>query len=163
MKCSNDAPKLNIHKYTNYNMIEIYVNRLSTTRQIFVAMDYSIMMSEKYFHFRKRQVFGKEIFCTPRRSNWIHELWNFFSNYVFLRFFKDTYKNLKESGITQAVSKLTIFVNLWISKLHKSALIKKLKQWNLEHSFCCEKLSFSVKHHIFEERDKILGFVNYRL
>ena len=52
---SNDTPKLNIHKYTNYNMIKIYINRLSTTTQIFIAMDYSIIMSEKYFHSRKRQ------------------------------------------------------------------------------------------------------------
>ena len=48
LKYSNDAPKLNIHKYTNYNIIEIYINRFSTTTQIFIAMDYSIMMSEKY-------------------------------------------------------------------------------------------------------------------
>ena len=33
----------------------------------------------------------------------------FFSNYVFL---KDMYQNSKESGIIQAVSKLTVFVNL---------------------------------------------------
>ena len=51
---SNDTPKLNIHKYTNHNIIEIYISRLSTIMQIFIAMDYSIM-SEKYFHFRKRQ------------------------------------------------------------------------------------------------------------
>ena len=53
-KHSNDIPKLNIHKYTNYNMIEIYINRLSNTIRIFIAMDFSIMMLEKYFHFRKR-------------------------------------------------------------------------------------------------------------
>ena len=28
LKHSNDAPNLNIHKYTNYNIIEIYINRL---------------------------------------------------------------------------------------------------------------------------------------
>ena len=28
---SNDTPNLNIHNYTNYNIIEIYTNRLSTT------------------------------------------------------------------------------------------------------------------------------------
>ena len=53
LKHSNDTPKVNIHKYTNY-MIKIYINRLSTTTQVFIATDYSIMMSEKYFHFRKR-------------------------------------------------------------------------------------------------------------
>ena len=47
-------------------MTEIYINRLSTTRQIFIAMDYSIMMSEKYFHFRKRQKYlTKTFFAHP--------------------------------------------------------------------------------------------------
>ena len=55
LKPNNDTPKLNMHKYINYNMIKIYRNRLSTTTQIFIAMDYSIIMSEKYIHFRKRQ------------------------------------------------------------------------------------------------------------
>ena len=32
LKHKKDAPKLNIHKYAKYNLIEIYVNRLSTTR-----------------------------------------------------------------------------------------------------------------------------------
>ena len=41
LKHSNDTPKLNIHKYTNYNIIEIYINRLSTTMQIFIAMNYT--------------------------------------------------------------------------------------------------------------------------
>ena len=50
-----DTPKLNIHKYTNYNIIEIYINRLSTTTKTFIAADYLIMMSKKYFHFRIRQ------------------------------------------------------------------------------------------------------------
>ena len=39
---------LNMHKYINYNITEIYINRLSTTTEIFIAMDYLIMMSEKY-------------------------------------------------------------------------------------------------------------------
>ena len=51
----NDLTNLNIHIYTNYNIIEIYINRLSTTTQIFIAMDYLIMMSEKYLYFRKRK------------------------------------------------------------------------------------------------------------
>ena len=63
---SNDTPKVNIHKYTNCNMIKIYINRLSTTKQVFMAMDYSIMMSEKYFHFRKRQKnLAKTFFSHP--------------------------------------------------------------------------------------------------
>ena len=52
---SNDTPKLNIYKHTNYNIIGLYINRVSTTTLIFIAMDYSILMSEKYFRFRKRQ------------------------------------------------------------------------------------------------------------
>ena len=31
LKHSNDTPKLNIHKYTNYDIKEMYINRLSTT------------------------------------------------------------------------------------------------------------------------------------
>ena len=38
-KCSSGTPKLNTHKYTIFNIIEIYINRLSTTTQIFIAMD----------------------------------------------------------------------------------------------------------------------------
>ena len=62
LKRSNDTPKLNIHKYTNYDIIEIYINRLSTTTQILIAIDYFMLMSEKYFHFRKRQ---KHVAKTP--------------------------------------------------------------------------------------------------
>ena len=41
LKHSNDTPNLNIHRHTNYNIIKIYINRLSTTTpQIFIAMDY---------------------------------------------------------------------------------------------------------------------------
>ena len=47
-------------------MIKIYTNRLSTTAQIFIAMDYLIMMSEKYFHFRKRKKnLAKTFFSHP--------------------------------------------------------------------------------------------------
>ena len=35
-------------------MIETYINRLSTTTQIFIAMDYLILKSGKYVHFRKK-------------------------------------------------------------------------------------------------------------
>ena len=45
LKRCNDTPKLNIHKYNNYNIIEIYINRLSLTMQIFIAMNY--LMLEK--------------------------------------------------------------------------------------------------------------------
>ena len=48
LKHSNDTPNRDIHKYRNYKIIEIYINRLSTTTQIFIAMDYLITMSEKF-------------------------------------------------------------------------------------------------------------------
>ena len=38
-KGSNDRTNLNIHEYTNYDIIEIYINRLSATIQIFIEMD----------------------------------------------------------------------------------------------------------------------------
>ena len=38
-KGSNDKTNLNIHEYTNYDIIEIYINRLSATIQIFIEMD----------------------------------------------------------------------------------------------------------------------------
>ena len=72
LKRSNDTSNLNIHKYNNYNIIEIYINRLSLTMQIFIAMDYLILMLEKYLHFRKRQKHVPRNFFSPRRSNWIH-------------------------------------------------------------------------------------------
>ena len=112
LKHSNDTKNLNIHKYTSYNMIEIYINKLSATTQIFIAMDYSIMLSKKYFHFRKRQKhLAKTFFFPPRRSNWIHVLWKYLLNYVFFQFLKDMHKNLNEIGIIQTVSKFTTFVH----------------------------------------------------
>ena len=51
LKHSNDTPNLNKPKYTNYNIIGIYINRLSTTTQIFIAMGYLIITSEKYLYF----------------------------------------------------------------------------------------------------------------
>ena len=46
--------------------IEIYINRLSTTIQILLAMDFLILMSEKYLHFRKRQKhFARKLLPTP--------------------------------------------------------------------------------------------------
>ena len=116
LKHSNDTPNLNIRKYTNYNIIEIYINRLSTTTQIFIPMDYLIVMSEKYLYFRKEKN-NWHMFSAPHGSNWIHVLWKYFSNYVFT---KDMYKNLKQIVIIQHLSKSIIFVNLWVSKLHSS-------------------------------------------
>ena len=34
LKHTNNTPKRNIYKYTNYNITEIYINSLSTTTQI---------------------------------------------------------------------------------------------------------------------------------
>ena len=66
--------------------------------QIFIAMDYLILMPEKYVHFRKRQKHAPRNFFSTRRSNWIHVLRKHFSNYIYL---KDLYKNLKEIGISK--------------------------------------------------------------
>ena len=95
---NSNTPKLNIHKYNNYYIIEIYINRLSTTTRIFIAMDYFILMSEKYVHFRKRHVARN--FFPSRRSNWIHVLRKYFPSRVYL---KDVFKNLKEIGIIQVI------------------------------------------------------------
>ena len=121
------------YKCTNYNIIEIYINRLSATTQIFIAIDYLIMMSEKYLYFRKRKkTFGKDIFYPPHRSNWIHVRWKYFLNYVFTR---DIYRY----GIIQNVSKLIIFLNLWVLNF-TAVWTKKMKQWNLDYSFCLRSL-----------------------
>ena len=110
LKHSNDTPNLNIHKYTNYNIIEIYINRLSTTTQIFIAMDYFIMMSEKSPLFlKKKKAFGRNIFAHPIEVTGSMYFGKYFWSYVFT---KDIYKNLKETGIIQDVSKFIIYVNL---------------------------------------------------
>ena len=72
LKRSNDTPKLNIQKYNNYNIIEIHINRLTIIMQIFIAMDYLILISEKYLHFRKRQKHVPRDFFSPRRNDSIH-------------------------------------------------------------------------------------------
>ena len=51
------------------------------------------MMSEMYFHFRKI-LKGKDIVFPLRKTNCIHVLWKYFSNYVFLQFLKNMYKTL---------------------------------------------------------------------
>ena len=40
--------------------------------EIFIAMDYLILMSEKYLHFKKRQKHVPRNFFLPRKGNWIH-------------------------------------------------------------------------------------------
>ena len=49
LKHSNDTPKLNIHKYINYNMIKIYIKRLSTTTDFH---------SDKLLEYDVREVFS---------------------------------------------------------------------------------------------------------
>ena len=40
--------------------------------QIFIAMDYLILMLHKSLHFRKQQKHVPRDFFSPRRGNWIH-------------------------------------------------------------------------------------------
>ena len=40
--------------------------------KIFIVMNYLILMSEKYLHFRKLQKNVPRNFFSPRRGNWIH-------------------------------------------------------------------------------------------
>ena len=85
---------------------------MSNTTQIFIAIDYSILMSEKYFYLRKDKSILQKHFPHPADVTGSMYFVKYFSNYVFPRFLKYTYKNLKEIGIIKAASKLIIFVNL---------------------------------------------------
>ena len=71
--------------------------------QIFMAMDYLILMPEKYVHFRKRQKLVLRNFFSPRMSNWIHVIRKYFSNYLYLRVLR---KNVKEIGISKLYKSL---------------------------------------------------------
>ena len=55
-------------KYTNYDLTEIYIKRLSTVSQIFIAMDYLTIMSEKYLYFSKRKKHLVRAFFTHHRE-----------------------------------------------------------------------------------------------
>ena len=66
--------------------------------QIFIAMDYLILMSEKYLHFRKRQKHVPRNFSHPVEVTGFMYLRNYFLSYVYL---KDLYKNLKEIEISK--------------------------------------------------------------
>ena len=44
LKRNNDTSRINIHRFTNYNIIEIYINGLSTKTQIFIAIHYLVLM-----------------------------------------------------------------------------------------------------------------------
>ena len=101
-------------------------------------------MSEKYLHFRKRKKYlARTFFSHPVEVTKSMHFGNIFMNYVFL---KDMYKNLKEIGIIQAVSKLIIFVNCEFLSFTAVCTNKKIEVQNFEYSFSCEKLNFSVKH-----------------
>ena len=149
-KHSNDTSNLNIHKHTNYNIIEIYINKLSATTQVFIAVDYLIMMSET-----EKNIWQGHFFL-PHRSNWIHVLWKYFPNYVFT---KDMYKNLKEIGIIQDVSKLIIFIKLWVisfTAVYADKKIETMKPWVHWVEFFCVRSILLVQNIIwfifFEER-----------
>ena len=107
MKQSNDNIHNSNDKYTNYNIIEIYINRLITTTQIFIAIDYLIMMSEKYLYFRKRKKhLARTFFTHPIEVTGSMYFGNIFSNYVFT---KDMYKNIREIGIIQDAGRWTLW------------------------------------------------------
>ena len=66
--------------------------------QIFIAMDYLILMSEKYLHFRKRQKHVPRNYFLPVEVTGFMFLRKYFLSYVYL---KDMYKNLKEIEISK--------------------------------------------------------------
>ena len=84
------------------------IHRLGTTKQIFIAVDYLILMSEKCLHFIK----GQEQFF-PNFLNWILVLWKYVSNYVYLEYIN---KNMINIRIIQFVSKLKIFLSMIFSE-----------------------------------------------
>ena len=110
LKHSNDTPKLNIHKYTSYDKnMHKQIKYYNADVHSDGLLDNDV---REVISFQKKiKEFGKDILFPLRRSNWIHELWKYFSNYVF-RFLEDMYKNSKEIEIIKALSKLTIFENL---------------------------------------------------
>ena len=83
----------------NYNIIEIYLNRISLTMHIFIVMDYLIMMSEKYRHFRKRQKHVPRNYFLPVEVTGFMFLRKYFLSYVL--YLKDMCKNLKEIEISK--------------------------------------------------------------
>ena len=52
MMCPYEFPLVS---RTHDFQLEIYINRLGTTTQVFMVMDYLILMSEKFLPFRKGQ------------------------------------------------------------------------------------------------------------
>ena len=68
LKHSNDTWKLNIHKYTNYNIIEMYINRLKPDSHLpkkflFICLDESpLKMMKNAFCFTLKALFVLKIF-----------------------------------------------------------------------------------------------------
>ena len=102
LKHSNDTSKLNIHKYTNFNIIEIYINRLSITPQIFIAMDYLTMMSEKYLYFKKRKKhLARKFFPHPVKVTGSMYFGNIFGIICFSKICAKTWKKLEYFSLYQ--------------------------------------------------------------
>ena len=83
--------------------------------QIFIVMDYLIMMSEKYLYFRKRQKHVPRNYFLPVEVTWFMFLRKYFLSYVYL---KDMYKNLKEIEISKLhgvlANKKFEIMKLWV-------------------------------------------------
>ena len=70
LKHSNGTPKLNTHKYTNYNIIEIYINRLKYYDADFHSdelLDTNVRST--FILEKKAKSCDKEKFFPPRWSN----------------------------------------------------------------------------------------------
>ena len=66
LKHSNYNIQNSNDKYTNYNIIEIYINRLSTTTQTFIAMDYLIQRST-YILEKEKNIWQGHFLPTPEK------------------------------------------------------------------------------------------------
>ena len=105
--------------YTNIIVIiQTYINRLSLTMQIFIAMNY--LMLEKYLHFRKQQ---KHV---PRNLFHLVEVTEFMYLFHNSWFFE-------LSSCQRFVQKLERNWNF--EDWQESGLIKILELWNFEYSF----------------------------
>ena len=81
-----------MYKYTNYNIKEIYINRLSNYNTDF----HSNELLEKYFHFRKvLRHLGKTLLSHPVEVTASMNFGNIF-RIMHLKFLKNMFKNLKE-------------------------------------------------------------------
>ena len=67
LKHSNDTPELNIHKYANYNIIEIYIHRLCTTTDFHSDGLLDNDVREVLSFQKNTKASGKDIFHTPQK------------------------------------------------------------------------------------------------